>query len=135
MLPSCPWVRVPIGIAPPQCLGNRSKAVPFLWPDQLWLALLLPLLVVVYLVLLRRRRKLSLRLADIAQARQAASGAIRWRRHLPPLLLLLLGLAALIVAAARPMAVINLPTDVGASANVLSFCRFQNAEGFAAALA
>ena len=83
----------------------------FLWPDQLWLALLLPLLVVVYLVLLRRRRKLSLRLADIAQARQAASGAIRWRRHLPPLLLLLLGLAALIVAAARPMAVINLPTD------------------------
>ena len=82
----------------------------FLWPEQLWLALLLPLLVVIYLLVLRRRRKLSLRLANLELARRAAGGAISWRRHLPPLLLLL-GVAALVVAAARPMAVITLPTD------------------------
>jgi Ca-activated chloride channel homolog len=89
---------------------QRSDAVTFLWPDQLWLALLLPLLVMAYLWLLRRRRRIALRLANLALVKQAAGKSLHWRRHLPPLLLLL-GFAALVVAAARPMAVITLPTD------------------------
>ena len=82
----------------------------FLWPEQLWMALLLPLLPLIYLWLLKRRRKTALRLANLDLAKLAAGKSISWRRHLPPTLLLL-GFAALIVAAARPMAVITLPTD------------------------
>jgi Ca-activated chloride channel family protein len=84
--------------------------VTFLWPDQLWMALLLPLLVVAYVWLLRRRRTVALRLPNVALVKQAAGKSLSWRRHLPPLLLLL-GFAALVVAAARPLAVITLPTD------------------------
>jgi Ca-activated chloride channel homolog len=84
--------------------------VTFLWPEQLWLAALLPLLVMAYLWLLRRRRRTALRLANVALVKQAVGRSLHWRRHLPPLLLLL-GFAALVVAAARPMAVIALPTD------------------------
>jgi Ca-activated chloride channel homolog len=46
--------------------------VTFLWPDQLWMALLLPLLVLAYLWLLRRRRRMALRLANVALVKQAA---------------------------------------------------------------
>jgi Ca-activated chloride channel family protein len=84
--------------------------VTFLWPEQLWLALLLPLLVLLYSWLLLRRRKLVLRLGNLGLAKRAAGKSTSWRRHLPPLLLLL-GFAALVVASARPMAVITLPTE------------------------
>ena len=82
----------------------------FLWPDQLWLALLLPVLLLVYLWLLQRRKKATLRLANLTLAKQVAGKSISWRRHVPPTLLLL-GLAALIIAAARPMALVTLPTE------------------------
>lgn len=80
----------------------------FLWPDALWLLALLPLLVALYLWLLHRRRRQSVRLASVAIARQALGRGPGWRRHLPPLLLLA-ALAALLVATARPTAMITLP--------------------------
>jgi Ca-activated chloride channel family protein len=80
----------------------------FQWPDLLWTLALLPLLVLVYLWLLRRRRRNTVRLASVAIARQALGRGPGWRRHVPPLLMLL-ALAALLVATARPMAKLTLP--------------------------
>ncbi|MFI4951829.1 MAG: VWA domain-containing protein [Burkholderiales bacterium] len=80
----------------------------FLWPAMLWLTLLIPAAVAAYVVLQRRKRKRALRYARLTFASEAAGAAPRWRRHLPPLLLLL-ALALMIVAIARPASVITLP--------------------------
>jgi len=80
----------------------------FLWPDLLWSLLLLPLLVLLYLWLLRKRRRSTVRLASLAVAKAALGKGPGWRRHVPPLLLLL-AIATLLVAMARPTAVITLP--------------------------
>lgn len=80
----------------------------FQWPLLLWSLLLLPLLVGLYVWLLRRRRKHTVRLASVAIARQALGKGPGWRRHVPPLLMLL-ALAALLLATARPTATLTLP--------------------------
>ena len=80
----------------------------FIWPNLLWLMLLLPLLVLSYVWLLRRRRKTTVRLANIAVAKLALGKGPGWRRHVPPALLLL-AMAALLFAVARPTATITLP--------------------------
>ena len=80
----------------------------FQWPSLLWLLLLLPLLVGGYLWLLRRRRRQTVVLSSLGVARQALGRGPHWRRHVPPALLLA-ALAALLVAIARPVAVISLP--------------------------
>jgi Ca-activated chloride channel family protein len=82
--------------------------VTFLWPEQLWLALLLPLLVLMYLWLTLRRKKVVLRFASLALVKQALGGSSGWRRHIPPLLLLV-AFGSLVVAAARPVALVTLP--------------------------
>ena len=82
--------------------------VTFLWPGMLWLQLAAPLLLALYLRLVARRRKATQRYAGLGLAAQASNGAGRIRRHLPPLLLLL-GLCVLLLAVARPHAVIVLP--------------------------
>ena len=80
----------------------------FQWPQLLWLMLLVPLLVLLYVWLLRRRRRSTVRLASIAVARDALGKGPGWRRHVPPSLLLL-AIAAGLFAASRPMAVVTLP--------------------------
>ena len=82
----------------------------FLWPQFLWLLLALPLLVLLYAWVLRRRKKLAVRYASLSIVQQALGKGAGWRRHVPPLLLLL-ALAALIVASARPVAVVALPSN------------------------
>lgn len=82
----------------------------FLWPSLLWLLLILPLLVLLYVWLLRRRKAQAVAYPGLAMVRQALGSRAQWRRHLPPLLFLL-GLAALLVAAARPLAVLKLPSE------------------------
>ena len=79
----------------------------FLWPQLLWLTLVLPLLPVAYLWLLRRRGKVAVRYSSLGVVRAAAAGR-KWRQHLPPALILL-ACAILLVAAARPMARVPLP--------------------------
>ena len=85
----------------------------FLWPQHLWWMLALPLLVLLYLWLLRRRVKVTLRVSSIGTA-QAAQGRT-FRRHVPPTLLLL-ALALLLLALARPVGRVMLP---GAKSTVL----------------
>jgi Ca-activated chloride channel family protein len=82
----------------------------FEWPMALWLLLAVPGLVAAYLWLKRRRKKIALRYASLAVVREALGRAPGWRRHVPPVLLLI-AITALIVAAARPGARITLPSD------------------------
>ncbi|SFD33751.1 VWA domain-containing protein [Paracidovorax konjaci] len=82
----------------------------FLWPTFLWLLLALPVLVLLYAWLLRRRKAVALHYPGLGLVREALGARSRWRRHVPPLLFLL-GLAALLVAAARPLAVLSLPSQ------------------------
>jgi Ca-activated chloride channel family protein len=80
----------------------------FLWPEFLWLLLAVPLLVLLYVWLMRRKRKLAVRYASLSIVKEAM-GAQNMRRHIPPALFLL-AMIAMLVAAARPQAVITLPS-------------------------
>lgn len=83
--------------------------VTFMWPQFLWLLLAVPLLVLAYLWLLRRKKKLALRYASLSIVKEAMGSGMHWRRHLPPALFLL-AISAMLLAAARPFAVIALPS-------------------------
>lgn len=78
----------------------------FLWPDKLWWMLLLPLLVLLYRWLLQRGHRAALRFSRLDLVRAAAGP--RWRRHVPPLMVLA-ALALLLLALARPTAPLTLP--------------------------
>jgi len=82
----------------------------FAWPDLLWLLLALPVVVLLYLWLLRRRKKNTVRFASLGLVKAALGKGPGWRRHVPPVLMLL-ALATMLVAVARPMAVITLPSN------------------------
>jgi Ca-activated chloride channel family protein len=84
--------------------------VTFLWPQLLWLLLALPLLVLMYVWLLRRRKQAALRYASLSIVREAMGKGPGWRRHIPPVLLLF-AIAAMLLASARPMATIVLPSQ------------------------
>jgi Ca-activated chloride channel family protein len=82
----------------------------FLWPNLLWLLLLVPVLIGAYVLILRRRKKLALRYASLMLVRDAI-GPGQWvRRHLPALLVLL-ALACALIGVARPTAVFTLPAE------------------------
>jgi Ca-activated chloride channel family protein len=81
----------------------------FIWPVMLWLLLLLPLFVWLYLRRQRQRRQLAARYGNFGLM---AGPGLGLRRHLPPALFLL-SLAFLIVALARPQAVVSLPRVEG----------------------
>lgn len=81
----------------------------FLWPQYLWLLLALPLVVLLYVWLLRRKKKMALRYASLSIVKQAMGASQSVRRHIPPVLFLL-ALAAMLLASARPVAVVTLPS-------------------------
>ncbi len=82
----------------------------FLWSSFLLLFVLLPILVAIYIVGMRRRRPAGLRYSSLALVRDAGPGSSRMRRHLP-FALFLVALAALVVAMARPVAIVSVPTN------------------------
>ncbi len=82
----------------------------FLWPEMLWLFLLVPALVAGYFYLLRRKQQTALRYASLSMVKEAMGAGQKFRRHIPPLLFLV-ALIAMIVAIARPAAVITLPSQ------------------------
>ncbi|HKU45344.1 MAG TPA: VWA domain-containing protein [Burkholderiales bacterium] len=82
----------------------------FVWPELLWLMLVLPLLLGAYILILRKKKKLALRYASLAIVRDAMGMGNRIKRHIPPALFLL-SLAAMLLALARPQATITLPTQ------------------------
>jgi Ca-activated chloride channel family protein len=74
------------------------------------LLLALPLLVLLYLWLLRRKKKTALRYASLSIVKEAMGPGQTVRRHIPPALFLL-ALSAMLLAAARPVAVVTLPSN------------------------
>ena len=82
----------------------------FLWPQFLWLLLAVPLLVLLYVWMMRRKRKLALRYTSLSIVREAMGAGQSVRRHIPPLLFLL-AMIAMLIAAARPVAVVTLPSN------------------------
>lgn len=84
----------------------------FLWTNMLWLLLLIPVLVMVYLLILRRRQKYALRYSSLSLIKEAQGSGPGFRRHIPPLLFLI-GLTVMMVALARPAATVTLPSHQG----------------------
>jgi len=82
----------------------------FLWPEMLWLLLLVPAVVTAYALLMRRKKEAALRYASLSLIRDALSAGQRFRRHIPPLLFLV-ALTLMIIAVARPAAVVTLPSQ------------------------
>jgi Ca-activated chloride channel family protein len=81
----------------------------FLWPEMLWLLAAVPVLVAAYLFLLRRKKKAVLRYANLSLVKEAMGAGARFRRHIPPILFLA-ALTLLIIAMARPSAIVTMPT-------------------------
>jgi Ca-activated chloride channel family protein len=82
----------------------------FLWPEMLWLLLTVPTLVAAYFFLLRRKKQAALRYASLSMVKEAMGTGQRFRRHIPALLFLI-ALTVMILAIARPAAVITLPSQ------------------------
>jgi len=82
----------------------------FLWPEMFWSLLALPMLVGLYLWMLRRKKKLTVRYANLGLVKQAIGSRQHWKRHVPPALFLL-AIAALLLAGTRPMMVVTLPSQ------------------------
>src|SRR5512141_2161065 len=83
----------------------------FIWPIMLLSLLGIPLFVVLYLRLQRRRRQILERYGSLGLM-QGAGGQPGLRRHIPPSIFLA-GLSILLVALARPQAVVSLPRVQG----------------------
>ena len=79
----------------------------FIWPEALWLLALVPILAGLYVWILRRRKRAVLRYGNLSIVKAAIGRSMGWRRHVPPALLLA-AVTVLIVAVARPEAVLTL---------------------------
>jgi Ca-activated chloride channel homolog len=86
-----------------------APLITFLWPTMLWAMLLVPVLLLGYIWLMRRRKKTTLRYANLALVKEAMGRSSAWRRHVPPALMLL-AIAALLFASSRPAALLTLPS-------------------------
>lgn len=84
----------------------------FLWPFMLWLLVLIPVLVLAYILAQRRRQRFALRYASLSLVKEAMGKGPGIRRHIP-VIFFLLGLTAMIVALARPVAIVKLPSAEG----------------------
>lgn len=82
----------------------------FLWVPFLVLLALLPVLVAAYVWRLRRRRPAGVRYSSLTLIRPAIGRTSRIRRHLP-FALFVAALASLVVALARPAAIVSVPTS------------------------
>ena len=84
----------------------------FIWPSMLFLLLLLPVFVVLYVILSIRRGRAAARYGKLGLVQPAQGRGLGIRRHIPTAFFLL-ALTILIVALARPQAVSSIPRVVG----------------------
>ncbi|RPJ03015.1 MAG: VWA domain-containing protein [Chloroflexi bacterium] len=84
----------------------------FIWPIMLLLLVLVPLFIAFYLRLQQRRRRLADHYGQLGFVQEARGRGPGFRRHVPPALFLT-GLTILVIALARPQAVVNLPRVEG----------------------
>ncbi|MFP4550888.1 MAG: VWA domain-containing protein [Spirochaetales bacterium] len=84
----------------------------FIWPSMLYFLALVPVFVAAYMLILRRKRSAAVTLGSTMVARAAAARTRSFRRHIPPLLLLM-SLTLLIFGLSRPMMELVLPSQRG----------------------
>jgi Ca-activated chloride channel homolog len=82
----------------------------FEWMYALWSLLLVPSLVALYLLAQRRRRAYAVRFTNLALLSSVVKRGPGVRRHIPPALFML-GLTALLISLARPVAVLAVPRE------------------------
>jgi len=82
----------------------------FLFPEGLLGLATVPLIVAIYVLILRQRKKAALAYSNFALLREALGKRAGFRRHVPPLLMLA-AFVALLLALARPAAVVTLPSQ------------------------
>ena len=80
----------------------------FVWPVMLYSLILIPPFVALYLLLQRRRKRITANYRSLSTASEISKHDPGFRRHIPPLFLLL-ALAILAVALARPQTQVSLP--------------------------
>ena len=81
-----------------------------LWPGFLYLWILIPVLILIYILILRRRKPYAVRYSSLSLIREALPKQSQWRRHLP-FALFLLALSSLTVALTRPTSTIKVPAS------------------------
>ncbi|BDB26753.1 VWA domain-containing protein [Cupriavidus sp. P-10] len=90
---------------------SRLPVFSFLWPSMLWGLATVLVLAGGYLWLDARRRRATVHYPALKTVGVAIRGGTGWRRHVSPVLALL-ALTALIIAIARPQAVLTLPSRI-----------------------
>jgi Ca-activated chloride channel family protein len=81
----------------------------WLWPGALILLGIVPLMIAAYIWMLRRRRRFAVRYSSLSLVREAMVRQSLLRRHLP-FALFVLALGSLVLALARPVAIVSVPT-------------------------
>lgn len=84
----------------------------FLFPLGLWLTLIVPILIALYIWAQRRRQKYALRYASLSLVKEALGRGPGIRRHIPPALFLI-ALFFMTAAVARPVTVVSVPVQEG----------------------
>ncbi|HJW50342.1 MAG TPA: VWA domain-containing protein [Candidatus Limnocylindria bacterium] len=84
----------------------------FIFPLGLWLVLIVPILIALYIWAQRRRQKYALRYASLSLVKEALGRGPGIRRHIPPALFLA-SLFFMTVAVARPVTVVSMPVQEG----------------------
>jgi Ca-activated chloride channel family protein len=82
----------------------------FAWSAFLWGLLLVPAAGVLYLLAQRRRKRHAVRFTNLELLANLVPHTPGWRRHLPPVLLLM-ALSALLLGLARPQATVLVPRE------------------------
>lgn len=83
----------------------------FIWPAMLYLLILVPLYVLLYLYLQRRRRRVAALYSNFGLTQTVTRGP-GLRRHIP-VIIFLVGLTILLFSLARPQTIVNLPRVEG----------------------
>jgi Ca-activated chloride channel family protein len=86
--------------------------VSFLFPLGLWLTLIVPILIALYIWAQRRRQKYALRYASLSLVKEALGRGPGIKRHVPPALFLL-ALFFMTAAVARPVTIVSVPVQEG----------------------
>lgn len=109
---------------------SRLPILSFLWPSMLWLLGLVLVLGAGYVWLDVRRRRATVQYPALKMVGLTRRGGGRWRRHVAPVLTLL-ALTTLIVAIARPQAVLMLPSRIETVVLVLDLSGSMRAQDIA----